>query len=69
VRRQAELVRRLVRRLGQRDEQMPLSRRYAQVIRQAWDFSGEKRVLRLRGDLLLAVHELVLLLEREILVS
>ncbi|MCX8155158.1 MAG: YkgJ family cysteine cluster protein [Verrucomicrobiae bacterium] len=67
TREQAERVRRLVRVLGQRDEQMPLSRRYQAVMREPLDLSQGERHQRRRGDLLLAVYELTRLLEQHFL--
>lgn len=67
TREQVERVRRLVRALGQRDEHLPLSRRYQAVMRQPLDFAKGERHARRRGDLLLAVYELTRLLEQHFL--
>lgn len=67
TREQAERVRRLVRALGQRDEQMPLSRRYQAVMREPLDLAKGERHNRRRSDLLLAVYELTRLLEQHFL--
>jgi hypothetical protein len=63
----AESVRRLVCRLGQTDEQLPLVRRYSQAMASPIDLAGDEKSIRLRGELLLAVHRLVEVLEREFL--
>ena len=67
ARRRAENVRRLLRELGDTDESMPLSRRYQRLMRQPIDLSDGDRLGDLRGELMLAVGELVGLLEREFL--
>lgn len=64
---QAERVRRLVCALGQRDEQIPLSRRYQAIMREPIDFTQGERHHRRRSDLLLAVYELTRLLEQHFL--
>ena len=65
--RQAENVRRLLRRLGQNDEQLALTKRYAQVMKAPIDLSGSGDTGELRGELMLAVNDLMLLLQRDFL--
>jgi hypothetical protein len=67
ARRRVETVRELVRRLGQTEESLPLSRRYARAIAQPENLTGGAEARRLRSELLLAVHELVQVLGREFL--
>ena len=67
ARRRAENVRRLLRELGDTDEAAPLSRRYQRMMRQPIDLSDGDRLGDLRGELMLAVGELVGLLERNFL--
>lgn len=64
----AETVRSILRELGDTDESVPLSRRYQHMMRQPIDLSADERLIDLRGELMLAVGELVALLEREFLV-
>ena len=66
ARRCVEVVRKLVRESGQCDEQMPLNRRYAQVMSQTIDLADEENSER-RGDLMLAVHKLTKILEQDFL--
>lgn len=61
-------VARLCHALGQRDETMPLNRRYAAVMAEPMDLAGSERELELRGELMLAVGRLVEMLERDFLV-
>ena len=63
----AEKVRRLLRALGDTDETVPLSRRYQRLMCQPIDLAGDERRIDLRGELMLAVSELVTVLEREFL--
>ena len=67
ARRRAENVRRLLRELGDTDEARPLSRRYQRMMRQPIDLSDGDRLGDLRGELMLAVGELVGQLERDFL--
>ena len=62
----AEKVRELLRSLGQRDERMALTHRYTEVMNDPMDFSNEGEAER-RGDLMLAVHELMARLQRDFL--
>ena len=66
ARRCVEAVRKLVRESGQRDERMPLNRRYSEVMSQPIDLADEENSER-RGELMLAVHKLTKILERDFL--
>lgn len=68
ARRKAEKIRRLLRELGDTDETVPLSRRYARVMRQPVDLSAEERLVDLRGELMMAVADLAGVLGRDFLV-
>ena len=63
----AEVVRRILRELGDADESAPLSRRYQRMMRQPIDLSADERDIELRGELMLAVSDLVHVLERDFL--
>jgi Fe-S-cluster containining protein len=63
---QAENVRALLRRLGQRDEPMALTHRYAEAMSAPIDLSDEGRAER-HGELMLAVNDLMTRLERDFL--
>lgn len=63
----SEEVLRLVRALGDTSESQPLNRRYATVMAQPMDLAGDESQLELRGDLMLAVGQLVDVLERDFL--
>ena len=67
ARRRAEKVRRLLRELGDTNETVPLSRRYQRMMRQPIDLAAGDYLCDLRGELMLAVGELVGLLERDFL--
>lgn len=67
ARRCADRVRELVRLLGQRDEWMPLNRRYAAVVAQPLDLVSGEETASQRGELMLAVHHLTQILERDFL--
>lgn len=60
-------VRRILRELGDRDESVPLSRRYQRMMRQPIDLSEDEHLSDLRGELLLAVADLTGALERDFL--
>ena len=66
ARRCADDVRELVRELGQSDEKMPLNRRCSEVMSQPIDLADEENSER-RGELMLAVHRLTKILERDFL--
>ena len=63
----AEKVRRLLRQLGDGDEQRALTRRYARVMRQPVDLSGPEAAIEGRGELMLAVNDLMHALQRDFL--
>jgi Fe-S-cluster containining protein len=63
----AEKVRGQLRRLGQSDEQLALNRRYAQVMREPIDLSGLEDAAELRGELMLAVNDLMQMLRQDFL--
>lgn len=67
ARREAENVRELLRKLGQRDEQLALTRRYAQVMSEPIDLSGRENAAELRGELMMTVNNLMQTLQREFL--
>jgi Fe-S-cluster containining protein len=62
----AEKVRELLRQSGQRDEHMALTHRYADVMRAPADLSDERNADR-HGELMLAVSDLMHMLERDFL--
>jgi len=62
----ADKVRRLLRQLGQGDEQLALTKRYAQVMSQPIDLSQEDQP-ELRSQLMLAVNDLMQILQRDFL--
>ena len=59
-------VRTLLRALGQTDEQMPLTQRYTEVMVAPIDFSAESSAEQ-RGELMLAVNDLMNQLQRDFL--
>jgi len=63
----AEKVRRLLRQLGNEDEQQALTRRYARVMRKPVDLSGPEEAVEGRGELMLAVNELMQALQGDFL--
>ena len=60
-------VRELVRQLGQNDERMPLNRRYSALMAQPLDLASDDETAERRSELMLAVHKLTQILEREFL--
>ena len=66
AKRQAEKVRELLRALGQRDERMALTHRYAEAMGAAIDLADEQNAER-RGELMLTVNTLMTQLERDFL--
>jgi len=66
AKRREETVRELLRQSGQRDEQMALTHRYAEAMRAPIDLSDETAADR-RGELMLAVNDLMTLLQRDFL--
>jgi hypothetical protein len=67
ARRRAEAVRKLVRELGQTDERVPLNRRYAAVAAEPIDLASDDQRVERRSELMLAVHKLTRILERDFL--
>ncbi len=65
--RRAEKVRGILRELGDTDESVPLSRRYQRMMREPMDLSVDPHLIDLRGELMLAVSDLVTVLEQEFL--
>jgi len=63
AKKQAELVRSLLRSLGQRDERMALTHRYTGVMAAPMDLSKPGETER-RGELMLAVNDLMTQLQR-----
>ena len=63
---QAEKVRELLRQSGQRKEQMALTHRYAEAMQSPIDLADEGSAER-HGDLMLAVNDLMTLLQRDFL--
>ena len=61
-------VRELVRQLGQNDERMPLNRRYSALMAQPLDLaSDDDETAERRSEMMLAVHKLTQILERDFL--
>ena len=67
TRRQVEKVRDLLRQLGQNDEQLAMTKRYAQAMSAPMDLSDHECVTERRGELMLAVDELMRQLQRDFL--
>ena len=67
ARRWVDRVRELVRQLGQNDERMPLNRRYSAIMAQPLDLASDDETAERRSELMLAVHKLTQILEREFL--
>jgi very-short-patch-repair endonuclease/Fe-S-cluster containining protein len=63
----AEKVRRLLRQLGDRDEQLALTKRYSRVMSQPIDLAAGEDTGEARGELMLAVNDLMHVLQREFL--
>ena len=62
-----EKVRRLLGRLGDKDEQLALTKRYRRVMAQPIDLSADEDSGEARGELMLAVNDLMRVLQREFL--
>ena len=60
-------VRELLRSLGQNDERLALTKRYAQAMSAPVDLSASENDSELRGELMLAVNELMQILQRDFL--
>ena len=69
ARRQAEVVRVLLRQLGEKDESLPLFGRAIKVLSQPWDLAGDQAIHRLREKLLRAERRLTHLLQTDFLGS
>jgi Fe-S-cluster containining protein len=67
ARRRVDKVRRRLRESGQKDEQLALIKRYSQVMSGPIDLSGGEDGPELRGRLMLAVEDLMQLLQRDFL--
>jgi hypothetical protein len=67
ARKRAENVRRILRELGDRNETLPLSRRYQRVMREPIDLAADNCIGDLRGKLMMAVEDLAKALERDFL--
>jgi Fe-S-cluster containining protein len=67
ARSQAEKVRDLLCQLGQKDERLAMTKRYAQAMSAPLDLSGDDGDIERRGELMLAVDELMQQLQHEFL--
>jgi Fe-S-cluster containining protein len=62
-----EKVRQLLRRLGDNDERMALIKRYSRMMAQPIDLSADEDIGEARGELMLAVNDLMRTLQRDFL--
>ena len=69
AKRQADKVRGLLRQLGQNDEHLAMTKRYAAAMSAPIDLAGGESHAELRGELMLAVDELMRQLQRDFLQS
>jgi Fe-S-cluster containining protein len=60
-------VRELLRSLGQNDERLALTKRYSEVMGAPIDLSASEKDSELRGELMLAVNDLMQILQRDFL--
>lgn len=67
TKRQAEKVRGLLCQLGQKDERLAMTKRYAEVMSAPMDLSDHETDTERRGELMLAVDELMRQLQRDFL--
>jgi Fe-S-cluster containining protein len=67
TKRQVETVRGLLRQLGQKDEQLAMTKRYALAMSAPIDLSDHENDTERRGELMLAVDELMQQLQRDFL--
>ncbi len=67
TKRQVEKVRGLLRQLGQNDEHLAMTKRYAQAMSAPIDLSDHESGTERRGELMLGVDELMRLLQRDFL--
>jgi len=65
--RQAKKVQTLLKALGQTDEHLPLTKRYQTVMSQPIDLSAGEELAHRRGELMLAVNDLMKRLHRDFL--
>jgi uncharacterized protein len=62
-----EKVRRLLHRLGDHDEPLALTKRYSRMMAKPIDLAGEAGMVEARGELMLTVNDLMLVLQRDFL--
>jgi len=62
-----EKVRRLLRRLGDNDEQLALIKRYSRMMSNPIDLAADEDIGKARGELMMAVNDLMHVLQREFL--
>jgi len=67
AKRRADKVRRIIHQLGKSDQRLALIQRYSQVMREAVDLSGSEDAFELRGELMLAVEDLMQILQSDFL--
>jgi Fe-S-cluster containining protein len=67
AKKRAETVRKLFRQLGQNDGRLAMTKRYAQAMSAPVDLSASENDSELRGELMLAVGELMQILQRDFL--
>jgi hypothetical protein len=67
VKKLVEKVRQLLRRLGDNDEQLALTKRYSRVMSQPIDLSADEDAGETRGELMLAVNDLMHVVQRDFL--
>jgi Fe-S-cluster containining protein len=67
TKREVEKVRGLLRQLGQNDERLAMTKRYAQMMSAPMDLSASENISELRGELMLAVSNLMQVLQRDFL--
>jgi hypothetical protein len=60
-------VRELLHQLGDEDEQTALTKRYSRMMSQPIDLSGDEAIAEARGELMLAVNDLMQVLQRDFL--
>jgi len=67
ARTKAQKIREQMRRLGNSEEHLPLSRRYAQIMAAPIDLSGDEELVEVRAKLMLEVDALMKIIHREFL--
>ena len=65
--RQVKEIRNQLRQLGNNEEHLPLSRRYARVMAQPLDLAGDEGIVEMRAQLMLNVDALMKLIQRQFL--